>query len=277
MAGRMLKSRTPMAFSRYSVFPYVGLAASLALFLSGCGRPSQSDTLTIATAANMQFAMKELVDRFSAATGITCNLTISSSGKLTAQIREGAPFDLFVSADMKYPETLHREGLAEKPPKVYAYGKLVLWTLSDTLEPALPGLTDPAVRHIAVANPETAPYGAAAVEVLRHYGLYESVQEKLVFGESIAQTNQFIVSRAAEIGFTAMAAVRSPEMQGKGRWKEVDADTYAPIAQGVLLLKGVSRKQEGALAFYEYLSSAEAAGILEKYGYSTHEQIVRKD
>ena len=266
-----------MARPRYPVIPFLSLAIALVFLPSGCGRPPKGDTLTIATAANMQFSMQELVDRFSAETGISCNLTISSSGKLTAQIREGAPFDLFVSADMKYPETLYREGLAEKPPKVYAYGKLVLWTLSDTLEPDLQALRDPNVRHIAVANPETAPYGTAALQVLGHYGLVEAVQEKLVFGESIAQTNQFIVSRAAEIGFTAMAAVRSPAMQGQGRWKAVNPDSYTPIAQGVLLLKGVSGNQDGALAFYEYLSSAEAAGILEKYGYSTHEQIERED
>ena len=266
-----------MVRPRIPGLPFLCLAISLALVASGCGRASKGDAPTIATAANMQFAMQELADRFAAETGISCNLTISSSGKLTAQIREGAPFDLFVSADMKYPETLYREGRAEKPPKVYAYGKLVLWTLSDTLEPGLEALTDPGVRHIAMANPETAPYGAAALEVLKHYGLYEAVQEKLVFGESIAQTNQFIVSRAAEIGFTAMAAVRSPQMQGQGRWKAVNAEAYTPIAQGVLLLKGVSPNRDGALAFYEYLSSAEAAAILEKYGYSTHEQVIRKD
>ena len=103
-----------------------------------------------------------------------------------------------VSADMKYPETLYREGLAESPPKVYAYGKLVLYTLSDSLEPSLEKLSDPGVRHIALANPETAPYGAAALEALRHYGIYEVVQPKLVYGESIAQTNQFIVSVAQQ-------------------------------------------------------------------------------
>jgi len=225
----------------------------------------------------MQFAMQELAEHFSDQTGISCDLTVSSSGKLTAQIREGAPFDLFVSADLKYPQTLYRDGLGERPPKVYAYGKLVLWTLSDTLDPSLEILSDPGVRHIALANPETAPYGAAALEVLKGEGLYEEVQEKLVFGESIAQTNQFIVSRAAEIGFTAMAAVLSAELRGKGRWKALKADSHAPIAQGALLLRAGSRRQDAALAFYEYLSSAEAAAILEKYGYSTHEQTERKD
>ena len=258
-------------------FPIVGLSLALALLYVGCGRPSQGDSLTLATAANMQFAMQDLSDRFTADTGIPCKITVSSSGKLTAQIREGAPFDLFVSADMKYPEALYQEGLGERPPKVYAYGKLVLYTLSDSLEPSLEKLSDPGVQHIAMANPETAPYGAAALEVLRHYGLYQAVQEKLVYGESIAQTNQFIVSRAAEMGFTAMAAVRSPEMQGKGRWTAIDPQTYSPIAQGALLLKGNAQKQAAALAFYEYLSSPEAAGILEKYGYTTDEQIVRED
>ena len=188
----------------------------------GCGRAGVPGSLTIATAANMQFAMQELADRFSADTGIACNLTVGSSGKLTAQISEGAPFDLFVSADMKYPQTLYEGGLGVSPPRAYAYGSLVIWTLSETLEPDLGSLTQNVVQHIAIANPETAPYGKAARQALEHYGLYRAVQPKLVYGESIAQTNQFVISGAAEAGITALSAVRSPQMQGMGYWKVLD-------------------------------------------------------
>lgn len=253
------------------------LALATAPLQWGCGRAGTPDTLTIATAANMQFAMQELADSFTADTGIPCNLTLGSSGKLTAQISEGAPFDVFVSADMKYPETLYRAGLGVKPPKVYAYGSLVIWTLNDSITPGLEALTKDGVRHIAIANPETAPYGKAARQALEHYGIYRAVQSKLVFGESIAQTNQFVLSGAAEAGITALAAVRSPQMQGVGRWKPVDPQTHALIAQGALLLKTPSERQDAAQAFYEYLSSVEAAEILKKYGYSIDESIERQN
>lgn len=255
----------------------VGLFLAFSIVAVGCGRIAGDNSVTIATAANMQFAMRELADRFTTDTGIPCKLTVSSSGKLTAQIREGAPFDLFVSADMMYPEILFREGHADKPPAVYAYGSLVLWTLNDSLSPHLKTLEDQGVRHIAVANPKTAPYGRAALQALEHYGLHEAIKPKLVFGESIAQTNQFVLSGAAEMGFTAEAAVRSPAMQGKGRWETVDPQSYAPIAQGVLLLRTPPGKQAAALAFYEYLTSAEAMEILIKYGYSIDEPIARED
>ena len=115
------------------------------------------------------------------------------------------------------------------------------------------------------------------MQALEYYGLHEAIKPKLVFGESIAQTNQFVLSGAAEMGFTAEAAVRSPAMQGKGRWETVDPQSYAPIAQGVLLLRTPPGKQAAALAFYEYLTSAEAMEILIKYGYSIDEPIARED
>lgn len=243
----------------------------------GCVRSGESGSLRIATAANMQYAMQELADRFSADTGIMCALTLGSSGKLTAQISEGAPFDLFVSADMKYPETLFHAGHGAEAPKVYAYGSLVIWTTREEIEPGLESLTKPEVQHIAIANPETAPYGKAAREALAHYGLLKAVQPKLVFGESIAQTNQFVLSGAAEMGITALAAVRSPQMQGQGRWKGIDPASHAPIAQGALLLKVPAGKQAAAQAFYEYLSSAEAAELLKKYGYTIDEPVGGKN
>lgn len=249
--------------------------AHLPLYWS-CGRSGDAGSLTIATAANMQFAMHELADRFTADTGIPCNLIVGSSGKLTAQISEGAPFDLFVSADMKYPETLYKAGLGVSPPMVYAYGSLVVWTVNDTLEPSLELLTRAWVTHIAIANPETAPYGLAAREALEHYGIYEAVLPKLVYGESIAQTNQFVMSGAAEAGLTALAAVLSPQMQDVGQWRAVDPLSHAPIAQGALLLKAPREKEAAAQAFYEYLSSAKAAEILKKYGYTLDEPVAGK-
>ncbi len=267
----------PMKRSKLVSGLLVGLTLAFAGIPWGCGRASGEDSITIATASSMQFTMKELAESFTAKTGIVCKLTVGSSGKLTAQIREGAPFDLFVSADMMYPETLFSEGLAENPPEVYAYGSLVIWTLSDSLEPGMEALAGEAVKHIAVANPKIAPYGRAAVQALEYYGLYEVISPKLVYGESIAQASQFVLSGAAEMGFTALATVRAPGMQEKGRWKALDSKSYAPIAQGVLLLKTPPRKRAAALAFYEYLTSAEVTETLLKYGYSIDEQVSGED
>lgn len=239
----------------------------LNILLFSC-QSSPSERLTIATAANMQFAMEEITRAFTEQTGIECETIVGSSGKLTAQIREGAPFDVFVSADMKYPAVLFEDQLTAAAPEVYAYGQLVLWSLADTLTPSVDQLATEAIRHIALANPQTAPYGAAAVEVLRHHRLYDRVVHKLVFGESIAQVNQFISSQAAEVGFTAQAVVMSPAMQGKGHWRAVDTASYTPIAQGVVILKNQTAPPEQAQQFYDFLFSPSGKEILTTFGYA---------
>ena len=240
----------------------------LSLLGGGCQR-HKPQHLTIATAANMQFAMEDLVGAFREQTGIECETIISSSGKLTAQIVEGAPFDLLVSADLKYPQELARQGFAAAEPRVYAYGKLVLWSLVEGVEPSIDLLTSGRIGHIALANPKTAPYGEAAVEALRHYGLFERVEQKLVYGESIAQTNQFITTEAAEMGFTAKSVVLSPAIAGQGAWIEVDPATYTSIAQGVVVLNSRQDYLAQALKFQEFLFSERGREILDKFGYST--------
>lgn len=240
---------------------------SLSLLLLACS-PHRSEILTIATAANMQWAMQEITQSFTDKTGIPCETVISSSGKLTAQIQAGAPFDVFVSADMQYPTALFQQGLTTAEPTVYAYGQLVLWSRVEGLEPSVDLLTRDLIRHIALPNPKTAPYGVAAVEVLRYYNIYDAVEEKLVFGESVAQANQFIVSQAAEIGFTAKAVVLSPNLQGTGHWQELNPDTYSPIAQGVVVLAQETGPSEQAQSFYDFLRSKEGQEILVKFGYT---------
>lgn len=235
-------------------------------FLSGCHQ-TDSQKLTIATAANLQFAMKEISKTFTEETGIACEIITGSSGKLTAQILEGAPYDIFLSANMKYPNELHRQGLTTKPPEIFAYGKLVLWSLRNSLQPSIGLLTDSEISHIAVANPKTAPCGTAAIEVLEKQNMLKIVEPKLVFGESIAQTNQFITSQAAEIGFTAKSVVVSPAMKGKGSWKEIDQDDYTPIAQCVVLLKNQKVESKHAQDFYKFLFSNKGREILVAFGY----------
>ena len=241
----------------------------LILLTFGC-KKDNSNKILIATAANMQFAMKELSQAFTKQSGIECDIIISSSGKLTAQIKEGAPYDLFVSADMKYPEDLYKSGFTTKKPEIYAYGKLVLWSIKAGLNPNINQLSDEKIKHIAIANPKTAPYGKAAVDVLNHFNIFKKVEKKLVYGESISQTNQFIISGSAQVGFTAKSVVLSPKVEGKGQWTAIDENSYTPIAQGVVILKK-DNPSESAENFYSFLFSDHSKEILENYGYSATE------
>jgi molybdate transport system substrate-binding protein len=251
---------------------YLYTIVAIALVLSGCrDSREQSGTVNIATAANMQYAMEALNQYFTDSTGIKCQLIVGSSGKLSAQIREGAPFDLFVAANMKYPAELARLGLAKETPRPYAIGTLVLWTVGDGLTPSLEILGTDTVNHIALANPMIAPYGQAAMEVLIGNGQLEQLSHKLVYGESISQTNQFILSGAAELGFTSLSVVLSPQMEGRGTWIVIDKDLHQPIEQGVILLDRDRPSDIGAKQFYDFLFSRKATEIMKKFGYSVHE------
>lgn len=238
------------------------------LLMVGCSRPN--DKVVVATAANVQFVMQELKKTFEQESDTRLEIVVGSSGKLTAQIREGAPFDLFVSADTRYPQEIFTNGGAENPPKIYARGTLVLWTRDSTVTPTLAMLTGAHVKKIALANPQTAPYGTAAVQVLQKAGLYEQVKAKLVYGESIAQTTQYIATGAADVGFTALSIVLSPKMKGKGRWTKLDSATYSPIDQAAILLKHseTSPKRQPSQEFYDFLYSEKARTIFRQYGYS---------
>jgi molybdate transport system substrate-binding protein len=238
----------------------------LLLFFS-C-KQENDDKLTIATAANMQFAMLEVVKSFTTETGIDCEIITSSSGKLTAQIKEGAPYDIFVSADMKFPNELYVNGFTNNKPMIYAYGKLVIWTMNSQLNPTFESFNKQQIKHIALANPKTAPYGLSAVEYLKNLKIYEKIKHKLVFGESIAQTNQFIFSYAAEIGITAKSVVLSPKMKTQGSWEEVNQDLYTPIAQGIVILKNRNAYLGRAQKFNEFIFSDKGKEILNKFGYS---------
>jgi molybdate transport system substrate-binding protein len=228
----------------------------------------QEDKTIVAVASNAQFAMKEIERDYERETGKQVELIIGSSGKLTAQIKEGAPFDIFLSADMEFPQALHKEGLTISEPKIYGYGTLVVWTLKDFDLLNVNAILLPEVKTIAIANPNVAPYGEAAISVMRYYKLYEKVESKLVYGESISQVTQYITSKSADIGFTAKSVVLSPEMKGKGKWMDIDKKAYPAIAQGAVLLKRSSeRNKEGAEHFYNYLYSEKAKKIFKNYGY----------
>lgn len=223
--------------------------------------------LRVAVAANAQFVMEQLKTEFQKKTGVSVESIVNSSGKLTTQIQQGAPYDVFLSADMDYPQTLHKAGLTVTAPVVYAYGSLVLWTVSDLpLSTDLKVLTSPAVRHVAIANPAMAPYGEATISFLTHKKLLESVKPKLVYGESIAQVNQYILSGAAEVGFTAKSVVLDPSLTKRGHWIDLPTSGYAPVAQGVVILKRTGQLK-AAQQFLAFLRSPTARRILQQFGY----------
>lgn len=244
------------------------IPAVLFLLLGISCQSRHERTLSIAAAANTRYAMAELIDCFELQEGFDCDMTVSSSGKLAAQIREGAPYQVFVSADMRYPARLHQENLTMGAPQIYAMGRLVLWTNVPDVEPSLSWLREGHWSQLAIANPDLAPYGVAAVAALQHFGLYEKVKDRLVYGESIAQTNQYIRSGNAEAGLTALSVIKSPELQGVGQWIEMPVESYSKIEQGAVIIKKPDQETASeARAFYEFLFSKEARDILHEYGY----------
>lgn len=241
----------------------------LAAVLAFISASALADTLTVAVAANVQYAFDDLQAEFKKETGHDLKPVYNSSGKFAAQIMNGAPFDVFLSADTEFPEKLHKEGFTATAPKVYAYGVLVLWTMKNLdLKQWQSVLTSPAVEKIAIANPKTAPYGRETIKALNYFKLDETLKPKFVVGESISQTNQYIHSKAADAGFTAKSVVVSPEMKGQGTWIELPKESYQPIAQAAVILKhGQQTKPALARQFHDFVYSTKARAIFERYGY----------
>ncbi len=241
-----------------------------AILLYACQSNNQdTGTLTIATAANMAYAIEPITAAFTQSTGILCKTVVGSSGKLTAQIKAGAPYHVLVSADMQYPFALYQSGHATSPPIPYAYGQLVLWSMVEGTPVEITDLTQTQIKHIAIANPKTAPYGKAALEALTQMGLAQQVDKKLVYGESIAQTNQFIRSKAVEVGFTSKSAVLAASNQGYGAWATIADTLYTPITQGLVVLaacKGTPIENH-AIQFISFMQTAQARDILQQSGY----------
>ncbi len=235
------------------------------MFLCGSCATEPKTDLIIATSANMQYAMQEIIESFEVDHKIKCQTVVSSSGKLTAQISAGAPYDLFFSADEKYPAQLYDEDLTVDTPQVYAYGHLAMWSMS--IEDVKPfDLLSEDIKHVAIANPKTAPYGKAAKEMLDYYKL-SPINEKLVFGESISQVNQFVMSEVVEVGITSLSVVLSPILKNKGYYTKVDPASYQPIAQSMAIVTKNEEKVSKAKAFRNYIKSPKAQGILKDYGF----------
>ncbi|MBS1503616.1 MAG: molybdate ABC transporter substrate-binding protein [Bacteroidetes bacterium] len=238
---------------------------ALLLFASG----SFAQSLKVAVAANLQGVIKVLAKDFKSRTGVEIEPIIGSSGNLSTQIKNGAPYDVFLSADMAFPESLYKEGFAKKEPAVYAYGSLIICSTQDIgLVNWERELMSPRVKKIAIANPGIAPYGKAAQEALMKKGIWDDIRSKVVQGESIAQVNTYITTGVTDAGFTTRALIKDLEGKTKLYWKLIDPKTYTPIKQGMIIIKA-TRDSADAEKFYQYMQSAGAKKILKEYGYGT--------
>lgn len=232
---------------------------------------SRAGEISVAAAADLQFALRELSARFEKQTGHKVNVGYGSSGNFFSQIQNGAPFDLFFSADIEYPRKLEAAGLAEPGTLfLYAVGRLVIWTPSsssaDAAKRGWDVLLNPSVQKIAIANPAHAPYGRAAVAAMKKVGIFDKAQSKFVYGENISQTAQFVESGNAQAGILALSLALSPAMKDKGSYWEIPAELHPPIEQGAIVLRG-SAKKEVARAFLEFVRSAEGRAVLESCGF----------
>jgi molybdate transport system substrate-binding protein len=230
-----------------------------------------SQEITVAAAADLNYALKDLASGFEKKTGDKIILSFGSSGNLYAQIQGGAPYDLFFSADIAYPQKLARAGLVDSSSlRTYVIGHLVLWVRNgssfDPQKLKMDLLLQSSVQRIAIANPQHAPYGRAAMAALEHFGLKDKVAGKLVFGENISQAAQFVQSGNAQAGLIALSLAVSPAMKDSGRYWELPTDSYPELQQGVVLLSA-SKHKPAAKAFLEYLFSAEGTAVLEQYGF----------
>lgn len=245
------------------------LGLALALGFPGQAQPRPAQ-VAVAAAGDLRGVLEELKAGFAAGhPDVQLQLSFGASGSLTAQIQQGAPFDLFLSADEGFPLQLRDAGLAG-PPFRYATGSLTLWVRRDlALDPARDGwrvLLSPAVKKIAIANPQVAPYGRAAEAALRKAGLFDPVRSRLVFADNIAQAAQFLQTGSAEAGLISAAQAGNPALRQSGATWTVPADTYPPLRQaGVILLR--SPFQEQARAFRDFLTGAEGQAVLARHGF----------
>jgi molybdate transport system substrate-binding protein len=246
-------------------------AVAVVILLFFLGALASAQEITVAAAADLQFAFQDVAARFQKDTGITVKLISGSSGNFFTQIQNGAPFDLFFSADIDYPRKLEAAGLTE-PGTLYEYatGRIVLWAPKESkldLSRGLQVLLDPAVKKIAIANPEHAPYGRAAVAALKHENLYDKVSGKFVLGENISQTALFIASGNADVGIVALSLAMAPTMKEKGKYAEIPAEDYPAIEQGAVIVNS-SRQKELARRFLAYLKTPPILELLESYGFA---------
>ncbi len=246
------------------------LRLTAVLLVSIISQVCVAQEITVAAAADLQFAMQDVAARFQKETGKTVKLTYGSSGNFFQQIQNGAPIDMFFSANLDYAKKLESAGLTV-PGSYYEYakGKIVIWVRNDSklgLSSGMQVLLDPSVKKIAVANPEHAPYGQAAVAAMQNDKIYERLKDKFVLGENISQTASFVVAGAADVGIVALSLALSPNMKDKGRYVEIPAVEYPPIEQACVILLS-SKNKETARQFLSFVKTAAIGEVLRSYGF----------
>jgi molybdate transport system substrate-binding protein len=231
---------------------------------------ARAGEITVAAASDLTFVFKEVDARFQKETGNTIKLSFGSSGNFFSQIKNGAPFDMFFSADVSFPKKLEDAALTE-PGSMYEYatGKLVIWVPSKSkldINQGLKVLLDPGIGKIAIAEPVHAPYGAAAVAAMQHEGIYDQVKGKLVKGDNILQTAQFVESGNADVGLIALSLALAPPMKSKGRYFEVPPSDYPPIIQAAVILKS-ARDKDTSEKFLKFLKEPSSVELMKQYGF----------
>jgi molybdate transport system substrate-binding protein len=260
-----------VSISTRLAFAGVMLAGFQAFAVGEDAKQSLPSVLTIAAAADLKFALDDLVKQFEEKYPATkVNVTYGSSGNFFAQFQNGAPFDLFFSADIGYPRKLAEKGLGADDVFLYAIGCIVVWEPKDSPvavdKLGIKALLEPSIRKIAVANPEHAPYGRAAVAALKALNVYDQVASRLVYGENIAQTAQFVQSGAADVGILALSLAVAPQMRDAGRFWQVPLDAYPRMEQGGIILKS-AKNLETARAFRDFVLGDHGREVLKHYGF----------
>jgi len=241
------------------------LLLACAIFAAGA---AQANKVTIAAAADLKFAMDEIVAHFKAENPKEqIEVIYGSSGKFHTQVQQGAPYDLYFSADIAFAENLFRTGHAASPVTPYAVGRIVLWSSSmDASKMTLDSLTDPRVARIAIANPKHAPYGKRAEEALRATKLWDKVERKLVYGENIAHTAQFVETGNAQLGIIALALALNPTLANKGGYWLIPDNLHEPLEQGFIITKRAANNAT-AKRFADYMNSKASRATMTKYGF----------
>ena len=230
-----------------------------------------ADDIAVAAASDLQFAIKELIVEYEKQTGHHVKLSLGSSGNFYAQVQQGAPFDLYFSADIGYPKKLEEAGLTV-PGSLYRYavGRVVLWAPKQSPVEVSKGLTvlrDAAVRKIAIANPKHAPYGRAAVAAMEQSQVYAEVKDRLVLGENISQAAQFIESGACDVGIIALSLAMAPVMKSAGSYWLIPAEAHPPLEQGAVIMKQ-SKQQDAARHFLQFMQSPQGQEVMTRYGFT---------
>lgn len=243
----------------------------LAILFSALAVPASGQTLLVAAASDLSHSMDALAAAFAKEVpGARLKVSLGSSGNFFAQIKHGAPFDVFMAADMHYPAQLAREGAAEAATLTpYAIGRVAIWSLDKNIDlsQGMRVFTNPAVTRVAIANPELAPYGSAARAALQQHGYWDAVKNKLVIGENVAQTAQFVQTGNAQLGIVSYATVRAPQLQGLGSHYLIPDTGVPPILQGAIVTRH-GRANALSARFLKFLSSPAARQILIKAGFT---------